>query len=76
MQTVAWLGPEGLHDLNIASGVLTVANKRNRYAVNDRFETAGRLLRALTWPAVQRRVPVQVGSAGIPARAPGRESFD
>jgi hypothetical protein len=47
---VAWRGSEALRDLNIASGVLTVSNKRNRYAVKDRFETAGRMLRALTWP--------------------------
>ncbi len=47
---VAWRGSEALRDLNIASGVLTVSNKRNRYAVKDRFETAGRMLRALDWP--------------------------
>ena len=47
---VAWRGSEALRDLNIASGVLTVSNKRNRYAVKDRFETAGRMLRALEWP--------------------------
>jgi hypothetical protein len=47
---VAWRGSEALRDLNIASGVLTVSNKRNRYAVKDRFETAGRMLRALQWP--------------------------
>ena len=47
---VAWRGSEALRDLNIASGVLTVSNKRNRYAVKDRFETAGRMHRALDWP--------------------------
>ncbi|MGO9900993.1 MAG: hypothetical protein ACLP0J_15170 [Solirubrobacteraceae bacterium] len=47
---VAWRGSEALRDLNIASGVLTVSNKRNRYAVKDRFVTAGRMLRALEWP--------------------------
>ncbi len=47
---VAWRGSEALRDLNIASGVLTISNKRNRYAVKDRFETAGRMLRGLGWP--------------------------
>lgn len=47
---VAWRGSEALRGLNVASGVLTVSNKRNRYAVKDRFETAGRMLRALEWP--------------------------
>lgn len=47
---VAWRGSEALRDLNVASGVLTVSNKRNRYGVKDRFAMAGRMLRALQWP--------------------------
>lgn len=47
---VAWRGQQVFRQLQIASGVLTVAHKRNRYAVKDRFETAGRMLRSLGWP--------------------------
>ncbi|HTA34379.1 MAG TPA: hypothetical protein VK721_13240 [Solirubrobacteraceae bacterium] len=47
---VAWRGTQALRDLNVASGMLTVSNKRNRYAVKDRFEMAGKMLRALEWP--------------------------
>ena len=47
---VAWRGQQVFRQLQVASGVLTVSNKRNRYAVRDRFETAGRMLRSLGWP--------------------------
>jgi len=47
---VAWRGPTVLRELQVASGVLTISNRRNRYAVKDRFQTAGRMLRALGWP--------------------------
>jgi hypothetical protein len=47
---LAWRGPEVFRDLQVASGVLTVANKRNRHAVKDRFWMAGRMLRGLGWP--------------------------
>jgi hypothetical protein len=47
---VAWRGQRALRDLQVASGVLTVSNRRNRYAVKHRFQTAGRMLRALGWP--------------------------
>jgi hypothetical protein len=47
---VAWRGQQVFRQLQVASGVLTVANKRNRYAVKDRFEVAGRMLRNLSWP--------------------------
>jgi hypothetical protein len=47
---VAWRGPSVLRELQVASGVLTVSNRRNRYAVRDRFQTAGRMLRTLGWP--------------------------
>jgi hypothetical protein len=47
---VAWRGQQVFRQLQIASGVLTVANKRNRYAVKDRFEIAGRMLRGIGWP--------------------------
>lgn len=47
---VAWRGQQVFRELQVASGVLTVSNKRNRYAVKDRFEMAGRMLRALGWP--------------------------
>lgn len=47
---VAWRGQQVFRQLQVASGVLTVSNKRNRYAVKDRFETAGRMLRSLGWP--------------------------
>lgn len=49
---VAWRGQAVFRQLQVASGVLTVSNKRNRYAVKDRFETAGRMLRSLGWPVV------------------------
>lgn len=47
---VAWRGPSVLRELQVASGVLTISNRRNRYAVKDRFQTAGRMLRTLGWP--------------------------
>lgn len=47
---VAWRGQQVFRQLQIASGVLTVSNKRNRYAVKDRFEIAGRMVRTLGWP--------------------------
>ena len=47
---VAWRGQQVFRQLQVASGVLTIANKRNRYAVKDRFEIAGRMLRNLGWP--------------------------
>lgn len=47
---VAYRGQHVLRDLQIASGVLTVASRRNRYAVKNRFQMAGRMLRALNWP--------------------------
>jgi hypothetical protein len=49
--------------LQVASGVLTIANKRNRYAVRDRFEIAGRMLRNLGWPvALPGSGQMQLGS--------------
>lgn len=47
---VAYRGQQVLRELQIASGVLTVSNRRNRYAVKDRFQLAGRMLRNLSWP--------------------------
>lgn len=46
----AWRGSEVLRDLQIASGVLTISNRRNRYAVQERFRMAGQMLRSLEWP--------------------------
>jgi hypothetical protein len=61
---VAYRGQQILRDLQIASGVLTVSNRRNRYAVKDRFQMAGRMLRNLDWP-----VPLPGGGA-IELRSP------
>jgi hypothetical protein len=47
---VAYRGQQALRELQIASGVLTVTNRRNRYAVKERFRMAGSMLRALDWP--------------------------
>jgi len=46
----AWRGHDVLRELQVASGMLTVSNRRNQYAVKDRFLTAGRMLRGLGWP--------------------------
>lgn len=47
---VAYRGQQVLRELQIASRVLTVSNRRNRYVVKDRFQMAGRMLRNLDWP--------------------------
>lgn len=60
---VAWRGQQVFRQLQVASGVLTIANKRNRYAVKDRFEIAGRMLRNLGWPiALPGSGQMQLGS--------------
>lgn len=60
---VAWRGASVLRELQVASGVLTVSNRRNQYAVKDRFQTAGRMLRALGWPvALMGEGQMQLGS--------------
>jgi hypothetical protein len=46
----AWRGSEILRELQIASGVLTISNRRNRYAIQERFRMAGQMLRSLEWP--------------------------
>jgi hypothetical protein len=60
---VAWRGQLVFRQLQVASGVLTIANKRNRYAVKDRFEIAGGMLRNLGWPvALPGSAQMQLGS--------------